>query len=81
MHVEQQNIRLQLEGLRDGLVAVGGITDHIEAAGFSEHVAHADANYRMIVCQNNSNRSFHLSGKPPKTGFCLHLEFCLKHTL
>jgi hypothetical protein len=48
------------EGLGDGLVAVGGFADHFKAVLFGEHVAHADADYRMVVRQYNSNWSFHL---------------------
>ena len=62
LHVEQQNVGLQLEGLGDGFVAVVGIADHVEAVLFGEHVAHPDADYRMIVGDYNSNGFFHVIG-------------------
>ena len=62
LHIEQQDVGLQFKGLGDGLVAVGGLADHLEAVLLDKHVAHSDANYRVVVCQYDSNRSFHLKG-------------------
>ena len=58
-HVEQQNIGLQLQSLLDGLIAVSGLADHFEPIVLTEHVAHADANHRVVIRYNDSNRSIH----------------------
>ena len=57
-----------LEGLGDGLVAVVGFADDFKAVVLGEHVAHADADDRMIVCQYDANGLlFHESPIPPKS--------------
>ena len=64
-HIEKQNIGLQLESLGDRLVAVGGVADDLKAFSFSKHVAHADADHRMVIRQHDSYWSFHLGCTPP----------------
>ena len=81
LHVEEQDIGLQFEGLSDGFVAVGGIADDFKAIRCGEHVAYTDADHGMVVRHHNSNRSFHLRGLPPKAGSCLRRKFNLQHTL
>ena len=65
LHVEEEDVGLELEGLGDGFVAVGGVADDFKALRLREHVAHADADHGMVVRYHNSNGSFHLSGLPP----------------
>ncbi len=58
--IKKKNIRLELEGLSDSFVAVGGIAHDIESIVFREHVAHADADYRVVIREHDSDWSFHL---------------------
>ncbi len=60
--IQKQNIGLELEGLGDGFVAVGGVADHFKTVFLGEHVAYTDADHRMVVRHHNSDRSFHLNG-------------------
>ena len=48
---------LKFQGLGDGLVAVGGFADDFKSVEFREHVAHTDADHRMVVRQYNSDWS------------------------
>ena len=64
-NIEKKNIRLKFEGLRDGFVAVGGISDYVKAIVFGKHIAHANAHDRVVVRQHDSNGSFHFSHTPP----------------
>src|SRR5580658_683771 len=65
-NVEKQNVGLFFERLGNRFIAVGGVANNIETLSFSEHVAHAYADDRMVIRQHNSDGSFHLSGLPPR---------------
>ena len=59
---------VQLQRLGDGLIAIGGFADNFEAVLFGEHVAHADADYRMVIGEYDSDGLlFHESPIPPKS--------------
>ena len=49
LHIEEQNIGLQLEGVGDGFVAVVGFAHDLKAVLCGEHVANTDSDDRMIV--------------------------------
>ena len=66
LDIKQQDVGRQLKRLRDGFVAVVGFANHRETVALVEHVAYADAHYRMIICQNYANWVFHVGGLPPK---------------
>ena len=55
LQVEEKNIGLELECPGDGFVAIIGFADYFEAVHFSEHIAHADTNHWMVVCQHDSD--------------------------
>ena len=68
LDIEEKNVRLEIEGLSDGLVAIGGIADYFKAVSEREHVAHANTNNGMVVCEYDANWPVHLSGYPPTDG-------------
>ena len=74
-----KNVGLQFEGLGDGFVAVAGVAHHIKAFAFRQHVAHANAHHRVIVCHHNTNRSIHGTACLPDSG--LGRQFSIQHTL
>ncbi len=49
LDIEQKDVGGLLQSLGDGLIAIVGFSYHFEAVALGEHVAHADADYRMIV--------------------------------
>ena len=53
--VEEEDVGEQLEGLGDGLIAVGAFADDFEALFALEHVAHADADDRMVVGKEDAD--------------------------
>ena len=53
---EQENVRLQFEGLCDCHIAILGFADDLKAGLIFEHVFYAEAHYWMIVSDNDTNR-------------------------
>ena len=58
-----------LQGLSDGLIAIVGFSDDFEAVTVGEHVAHANADYGMVVGEYDADGLlFHVNPIPPKAG-------------
>ena len=55
LQIEQQDVRLQFERLGDGDVAVFGLADDLEAGLVQQHVLDAEADYRVIVGDDDAN--------------------------
>ncbi len=55
----KKNIGLQIKRLGDRFVAISSFARHLEAVRIRKHVTDTYTNDGMIVCDNDSNRSFH----------------------
>ena len=67
LDIEQEDVGGLLQSLGDGFIAIVGFAYDFEAVALGEHVAHTNADYRMIISQDDADRLlFHESPKPPK---------------